>query len=66
MNPYLETLQPKLTPADFEKLGAIDNPTVHEFIAKCSDLCHANTIFVCGDSEEDLAYVRRQAIVIGE
>ena len=66
MNPYLETLQPKLSPADFKKLDALDNPTVHEFIAKCSDLCHANNIFVCGDSEEDLAYVRRHAIVAGE
>ena len=66
MNPYLEALTPKLTQKDYEKLAAIENPNVHEFIAKTSDLCHAEQIFVCSDSAEDIAYVRRQAIVTGE
>ena len=47
MNPYLEALQPKLSPADFKKLAAIDNPNVHEFIAKESDLCQPKDIFNC-------------------
>ena len=58
MNPYLEALQPKLSPADYQKLSAIDNPNVHEFIAKASDLCHAEKIFICSDSAEDIAHVR--------
>jgi phosphoenolpyruvate carboxykinase (GTP) len=62
LNPYLEALQPKLSPADFKKLSAIGNPNVHEFIAKTSDLCHANDIFVCSDSAEDIAHVRKMAI----
>jgi phosphoenolpyruvate carboxykinase (GTP) len=66
MNPYLEALQPKLTQKDFQKLSVIDNPNVHEFIAKASDLCHAEKIFVCGDSAEDVNYVRQQAVAIGE
>ena len=66
MNPYLEALMPKLSPKDYEKLAAIDNPNVHEFIAKASDLCHPDHIFVCSDSAEDIAYVRRQAIATGE
>jgi len=66
MNPYLEALQPKLTPKDFEKLAAIDNPNVHEFIAKANDLCHPEKIFICSDAPEDIAYVRKQAIVTGE
>ncbi len=66
MNPYLEALQPKLSPKDFKKLSAIDNPTVHEFIAKESDLCHPEKIFVCSDSVEDIAFVRKQAITSGE
>ena len=66
MNPYLEALQPKLSPTDYEKLSNIDNPNVHEFIAKESDLCHPEKIFICSDSEEDLAYVRKQAISTGE
>jgi len=66
MNPYLEALQPKLTQKGFQKLSAIDNPNVHEFIAKASDLCHAEQIFVCGDSAEDIAHVRQQAVATGE
>jgi phosphoenolpyruvate carboxykinase (GTP) len=66
MNPYLEALQPKLSQTDLKKLSAIDNPNVHEFIAKACDLCHAEKIFVCSDSAEDVAYVRQQAVSIGE
>src|SRR4030042_1258940 len=66
MNPYLEALQAKLSAADCKKLSAIDNPNVHEFIAKESDLCHPDKIFICGDSAEDIAYVRKQAIATGE
>jgi phosphoenolpyruvate carboxykinase (GTP) len=66
MNPYLEALQAKLSPVDFKKLSAIDNPNVHEFIAKESDLCHPEKIFICSDSAEDIAYVRKQAIATGE
>ena len=66
MNPYLEVLQPKLSAEDFKKLSAIDNPNVHEFIAKESDLCHPEKIFICSDSAEDIGYVRKQAIATGE
>jgi phosphoenolpyruvate carboxykinase (GTP) len=66
MNPYLEALQPKLSESDFKKLSAMDNPIVHEFIAKESDLCQPKDIFICDDSAEDIAYVRKQAIASGE
>ncbi len=66
MNPYLEALQHKLSPQDFKKLSAIDNPNVHEFIAKGSDLCHPGKIFICSDSAEDLEHVRKQAVATGE
>jgi phosphoenolpyruvate carboxykinase (GTP) len=66
MNPYLEAIQSKLSDADLQKLSAIDNPIVHEFIAKESDLCHPKEIFICSDSAEDIAYVRKQAISTGE
>ncbi|MCW4046060.1 MAG: phosphoenolpyruvate carboxykinase (GTP) [Candidatus Bathyarchaeota archaeon] len=66
MNPYLEALQPKLSKKDYDELCSIDNPIVHEFIAKASDLCHPDNIFICSDSPEDIAYVRRQAVASGE
>ena len=66
MNPYLEALQPKLSASDFKKLSAIDNPNVHEFIAKENDLCHPKDIFICSDSPEDITHIRKQAIASGE
>jgi phosphoenolpyruvate carboxykinase (GTP) len=66
LNPYLEVLRPKLSPRDYKELDAIDNPNVHEFIAKASDLCHPEKIFICSDSAEDIGYVRRQAIAACE
>ncbi|MFB3890149.1 MAG: phosphoenolpyruvate carboxykinase (GTP) [Candidatus Bathyarchaeia archaeon] len=66
MNPYLEALQPRMNQKDFQKLSAIDNPNVHEFIAKASDLCHADHLFICSDSAEDIAYVRKEAVAAGE
>jgi phosphoenolpyruvate carboxykinase (GTP) len=62
MNPYLEVLRPKLRQSDFQKLDAMVNPNVHEFIAKASDLCHPETIFICSDSPEDINHIRQQAV----
>jgi len=66
MNGYLEALQPKLSQLDYEKLLAIAHPKIHEFIAKASDLCNCEKIFVCSDSAEDIDYVRQQAIATDE
>ena len=66
LNPYLEVLHPKLSQPDYKKLSSIMNPNVHEFIAKASDLCHPDSIFICSDSKEDISHVRRQAIAISE
>jgi phosphoenolpyruvate carboxykinase (GTP) len=66
LNPYLEVLRPKLSRADYEKLDAIGNPNVHEFIAKASDLCHPEKIFICSDAAEDLEHIRRQAVATCE
>ena len=57
MNPYIEALRPKLSKQDYEKLCAISIPKVHEFIAKSADLCNAEHVFICSDSEEDKNYI---------
>src|SRR4030065_2368658 len=66
MNPYLEVLRPKLSQLDNKKLSSMANPNVHASIAKASDLCHPDRIFICSDSAEDIAHVRRQAVATGE
>jgi len=50
----------------YEKLCAIKNHKVYEFIAKSSDMCNCEKIFICSDSAEDIAHVRQQAIATGE
>jgi phosphoenolpyruvate carboxykinase (GTP) len=66
MNGYLEALRPKMSEECYEKLCAIKNHKVYEFIAKSSDMCNCEKIFVCSDSAEDIAHVRQQAIATGE
>ena len=66
MNSYIEALRPKLSKSDYEKLCAISIPKVHEFIAKSADLCNAEHVFICSDSEEDKKHIRQQAITSKE
>ncbi|MBU0534435.1 MAG: phosphoenolpyruvate carboxykinase (GTP) [Candidatus Omnitrophica bacterium] len=63
---HLETLKPKLDELNYQKLSAIANPKVHEFIAKAAELCKPEQIFICSDSLEDIDHVRKQAIQTGE
>ncbi len=62
MNPYIEALRPKLNKPDYRRLCAISITKVHEFIAKSADLCNAEHVFICDDSEEDKKHIREQAI----
>jgi phosphoenolpyruvate carboxykinase (GTP) len=66
INRYIEALRPKLSRSDYRKLDAISIPKVHEFIAKSADLCNAEHIFICSDSEEDKNYIRQQAMATKE
>jgi phosphoenolpyruvate carboxykinase (GTP) len=66
MNGYLDAIRPKMSEEDYKELCALTNPKVYEFIAKSSDLCNCEKIFICSDSAEDIAYVRQQALATGE
>jgi phosphoenolpyruvate carboxykinase (GTP) len=66
MNGYLEAIRPKMSEEDYKELCALTNPKVFEFIAKSSDLCNCEKIFVCSDSDKDIDYVRQQAIATCE
>jgi len=63
---YLEILRSKLSQEDYEKLSRIPNLDVHRFIAESVELCNPSRIFVCGDTQEEIAYIRRMAIETGE
>ncbi len=63
---HLEIIGSKLSERDTQKLRRIGNPKVHEFIARSCEICNPDRIFICSDSAEDIAYVRRQAVESGE
>jgi len=57
-----ELLKTKLTAKNYDKLMAVDNLKIHEFVADSIELANPETVFVCTDSEEDVKYVRDMAI----
>ena len=61
-----DTLKGKLDDENYQKLMEIDNPHLHEFIAKYIELCDPKKIFVCTDSARDIKYIRESAIKNGE
>jgi phosphoenolpyruvate carboxykinase (GTP) len=62
----LEVLRQKMSDEDYRKLSALTNFQVYQFIAEADELCNPKRIFICNDSPEDIAYIRRQAIATGE
>ena len=58
----LEWLTSRMDETECLKLERIPNPTVHEFVVESVKLCNPDRIFVCTDSEEDVAPVRKQAL----
>lgn len=66
MSRDLEALRQRMSELDYQKLSAIPNPVVHQFIAESAELCNPDRVFICTDSQEDIGHVRRQAVASGE
>jgi phosphoenolpyruvate carboxykinase (GTP) len=66
MSNVKKLLKEKLTAQSYNRLIALDNPRIHEFVADSIKLCNPDSIFVMTDSDEDIAYVRDMAIRSGE
>lgn len=62
----MDMLKTRLGAEDYQKLSRIDNPELHQFVAKYVELCNPDKVFVCTDSREDIQYVRQEAIRAGE
>lgn len=62
MNNVNELLKEKLTTENYNRLTALDNPKMHDFVADAIELAGPASVFVCTDSEEDRAYIRELAI----
>lgn len=55
-----------LTPDGRRKIEELRDERVDAFVAGAARLCEPDTIFVCTDSAEDVAHVRRMAVESGE
>ena len=66
MDNIKELLKEKLTTENYDKLIALDNPKMHEFVADAIELTGPASVFVCTDSPEDIAYIRELTIKNGE
>ena len=66
MKNYLAALQAKTSQNDYEKLSAIDNTEVHRAVYESAELCNPDTIFICSDTPDEVAYIRNMAIVTRE
>ncbi len=62
----MAVLESRLDKANLSKLLALKNPAMHKFVADALELCRPDSVFVCTDSAEDVAYVREQSIARGE
>jgi phosphoenolpyruvate carboxykinase (GTP) len=62
----IEKLKARLGAENYQKLIRIDNPALHQFIARYVELCNPDRVFVCTDAPEDIHYVRQEAIRAGE
>ena len=61
-----DLLQNVMDEASLSALEALDSDAVHAFVADAVRLCKPASVKVCTDSDEDRAYIRRQAVERGE
>ena len=66
MDNVSEVLKKKLSPDHFDRLMAVNNPKMHDFVADAIELTTPDSVYVCTDSAEDATYLRQAAIDRGE
>ncbi|WP_446752587.1 phosphoenolpyruvate carboxykinase (GTP) [Vulcanisaeta sp. JCM 16161] len=59
-------LRSKMSDEMYRRLMGIRNPELHKFIVWAVDLCKPDSVFINTGSPEDLDYIRRRAIEVGE
>lgn len=62
MSKYEELLKAKMDEASYEKLMALGNQEVVDFVGYAAELCEPESIWMGDDSDEDVAYCRQLAI----
>ncbi|MGI6716912.1 MAG: phosphoenolpyruvate carboxykinase (GTP) [Eubacteriales bacterium] len=63
---YEATLRKLMSEQSFNRLAALNNEKVNEFVGFFAEHCQPDSIYVCTDSEEDMQYVREMSLKLGE
>ncbi|MDD2440596.1 MAG: phosphoenolpyruvate carboxykinase (GTP) [Clostridiaceae bacterium] len=63
---YETLLKERMSRESYAKLTALKNEKLLDFVGFFVDHCDPKSVFVCGDSEQDIQYVRDQALKLGE
>jgi len=63
---YFNFLKERLSKESFEKLIALENSEVIDFVGECVELCNPESVFVRTDDAKDSAYIRERAKILGE
>ena len=62
----LKFLESRLSPQEFDKLSALKNEKVLNFITKYVKLCNPKSVFIRTDDPHDIQYIREKAIQLKE
>ena len=65
-NEHLARLKTLMDARNFALLEAIDNESLHAFIADAVALCEPESVWVSSDSPEDVEYTRQMTLKVGE
>lgn len=63
---YAKLLQESLSDDDYQRLMALENPRLHQFVADAVELCQPDSVIVVVDSPEAAAMTRGQVVEEGE
>ncbi len=63
---YADLLQTKMSTANYQKLVALDNKKLFNFIGEYIELCEPDTVYMCDDSDADAEYIRLKTLEKGE
>lgn len=59
-------LEKKCIAKSYEKLSILKNPSIIKFIEEYVELCNPDSVFVRTDAKEDIDYIRKRALELGE
>ena len=65
-NRFAPLLKSKMSAESYEKLTALEHERLFHFVCGYVELCQPASVYMCDDSDEDSAYIRRRAVELGE